>query len=85
MPTTLKQEGGRLGIHLSLLGAAEVSLRHLQLKLEGSGAHLPARPGTHEANSTVTHHRDCDTPTSTGRTNEDSEKPKPEGASDAYH
>ena len=27
MPTTLKQEGGRLGIHLSLLGAAEVSLR----------------------------------------------------------
>ena len=43
VPTTLKQEGGRLVSHSSLLGAAEVSLRHLQLT--GSGAHLPARPG----------------------------------------
>jgi hypothetical protein len=28
VPTALNQEGGRLGIHLSLLGTAEVSLRH---------------------------------------------------------
>ena len=27
LPTTHKQEGGRLGIHLSLLGAVEVSPR----------------------------------------------------------
>jgi hypothetical protein len=43
VPTTHKQECDRLGSHLSLLGAAEASLRHL--KLEGSDAHLPARPG----------------------------------------
>ena len=40
MPTTLKQEGGRLGIHVSLLvAAAEVSLRHLRetiIKFENS-------------------------------------------------